>query len=82
MSTEISSELEAFRRFLDEQFESGCADLTPEESLELWRTQQRERAEANEGIRRGLEDLKAGRGQALSEFAADFRKKNNIPPGS
>jgi hypothetical protein len=79
MSTDISNDLEAFRRFLDQQIESGCTNLSPEESLELWRAQQRDRAQANERIKRGLEDLKAGRGQPLAEFAADFRKKNNVP---
>jgi hypothetical protein len=82
MSTNVHNELEAFRHFIDQQLEGGCVDLTPEESLDLWRSQQRERVEANEGIHRALEDLAAGRGQPLSEFAADFREKNNIPQDS
>jgi hypothetical protein len=32
-----------------------------------------------EGIRRGLADMKAGRGGTLAEFDAEFRAKHNIP---
>lgn len=79
MATKSTSELKAFRHFLDRQMENGRRGLTPEECVELWRSEQRERAAANEGIRRGLRDMKAGRGQPLEEFAAEFRKKNNLP---
>ena len=34
---------------------------------------------AVEGIRRGLEDMKAGRGRPLEEFEAEFRAKWNMP---
>ena len=42
MSSENSRDLLAFRHFLDEQIENGCADLSPRESLELWQARQRE----------------------------------------
>jgi hypothetical protein len=38
-----------------------------------------ERAEAIEGIRQGLESMRAGRGMPVDEFAAKFRKKHNLP---
>ena len=38
-----------------------------------------ERAEAIEGIRQGLESMRAGRGMPLREFAAKFAKKHNLP---
>lgn len=39
----------------------------------------RDRLETIAGIRRGLEDMKHGRGQSLEEFEAEFRKKHDIP---
>lgn len=32
-----------------------------------------------EGIRRGLEDMKMGRGRSFEEFDKEFRAKHNIP---
>lgn len=36
-------------------------------------------AEATEGIRRGYEDVKAGRTRPATEFLADLRRKHDIP---
>ena len=38
-----------------------------------------DRAEAIEGIRRGLEEMKAGLGRPAEEFFAEMREKYNIP---
>lgn len=38
-----------------------------------------DRAEAIEGIRRGLEQMEAGQSRPLGEFDASMRKKYNIP---
>ena len=35
--------------------------------------------EATEGIRRGYEDVKAGRTRPAAEFLADMRRKHDIP---
>ena len=35
--------------------------------------------EATEGIRRGYEDVKAGRTRTAAEFLADMRRKHDIP---
>ena len=72
------TELADFSRFLTEQLSSGETDITPEQALELWRTIQREREDANEGIRRGLEDVRAGRGDPLDQYVSGFKKANNI----
>jgi predicted transcriptional regulator len=42
-----------------------------------WEAQ--DRAEAIEGIRRGLEDVAAGRVRPLAEFIAEQRAKHNLP---
>ncbi|MGH9914021.1 MAG: type II toxin-antitoxin system Phd/YefM family antitoxin [Pyrinomonadaceae bacterium] len=39
----------------------------------------KDRIEAIEGIRRGLADMKAGRGTPSDKFFAEFFAKNNIP---
>ena len=39
-----------------------------------------DRAEAIEGIRRGLEDMEAGRGRPAKEFFEGLREKHNITP--
>jgi predicted transcriptional regulator len=36
-------------------------------------------AEATDGIRRGYEDVKAGRTRPAAEFLADMRRKHEIP---
>lgn len=38
-----------------------------------------DRAEAIEGIRRGLEQMEAGLGRPAEEFFAELRQKHNIP---
>ena len=82
MSTQSQAELQAFYGFLSEQLNGGQVDLSPEESVELWRSVQREQAEANEGIRRGLEDARAGRIRPAEEFLAEFRQQNGLSDDS
>lgn len=72
-------EIDRFHRFVDETADNGGADLSLEELLRLCGAEQRERDQANEGIRRGLQELEAGLGRPLDEFAAEFRKRNSIP---
>jgi hypothetical protein len=75
------SELADFNRFLSERLSAGDSSLSPEEALKLWRSIQHEREQANEGIRRGLEDVRAERGQPLSEYLNEFKVTNNITDG-
>jgi predicted transcriptional regulator len=47
--------------------------------------QQREEAEETrvlEGIRQGLEDMRAGRGRPAEEVFEDIRREFNLPPDS
>ena len=39
-----------------------------------------DRAEAVEGIRRGLASMKRGEGRPLEDFIGEMRRKYNIPP--
>jgi L-alanine-DL-glutamate epimerase-like enolase superfamily enzyme len=71
------TELVAFRDFLDGQIASGRTDLTPEESLDLWRESL---AQSVAAVNKALADLRAGEtGQPLREFIAEFRAQNQIP---
>ena len=40
------------------------------------------RADANEGIRQGLDDVAHGRTRPAREFFADFEARNGIPPSN
>ncbi len=48
----------------------------------LRRQQEAEEARVLEGIRRGLEDMRAGRTQPLAEAFADIRRNLDLPHGS
>ena len=41
-----------------------------------------DRAEAIAGIRRGLDDMRAGRGRPFTEFVKEMRERYNIPESS
>jgi hypothetical protein len=40
------------------------------------------RADANEGIRQGLDDVAHGRTRPAREFFDEFRRKHGIPPSN
>ena len=69
--------------FIHTQLQSGrfsSADDVIDEALELLkRREEREKALDLEGIRRGLEDMRAGRTQPLDEAFADIRRELNLP---
>jgi len=73
------NELESFRQFLDFQLSSGRAEMTPEESVSLWRESQ-EYGESVDAIKKAIQDLEAGdRGKPLQQFIDEFRAQHNIP---
>ena len=77
MSVHEASPLENFHRFVGEQLRaSRSANISPEETLVLWR----ERQETIEAIREGLDDVEAGRGKPLDEFLRDFENRHRIAP--
>jgi predicted transcriptional regulator len=46
----------------------------------LRQREEAEEAQVLEGIRRGLEDMRAGRGRPAEEVFAEIRKELNLPP--
>jgi hypothetical protein len=69
MSTTVKDDLRSFHEFVGRQLDNGGADLTPEQVLTLWR----ERLEVIESVRRGLEDVEAGRTRPADEVLAELR---------
>jgi hypothetical protein len=82
MATEHIDELRAFRDFVDAQLGDGGSSLTPEECLGFWvfeNLSDEEREEYIVWIRRGLEDLDAGRTRPAREALAELRRFRSLP---
>ena len=83
MNTNLPKDLE---RFVQAKVRSGrftSSDEAITEAVCLLR--QREEAEETrvlEGIRQGLEDMRAGRGRPAEEVFEDIRREFNLPPDS
>jgi hypothetical protein len=77
------NELDAFHRFVGVQLANGGSTLTPEECLDLWRSQHPLDEEIDAGIeaiQEALDDMEAGdSGQPLEEFLAEFRAQRRSP---
>jgi putative addiction module CopG family antidote len=83
MSTHLPADLE---RFIEAKVRSGRFSSSDEvivAAVRLLRDQEdREEARVLEGIRQGLEDVRAGRSQPLAEAFADIRRDLNLPDGA
>ncbi len=83
MNTNLPKDLE---RFVQAKVRSGRFTSSDEAITEAVRLlQQREEAEETrvlEGIRQGLEDMRAGRGRPAEEVFEDIRREFNLPPDS
>ncbi len=83
MNTNLPKDLE---RFVQAKVRSGrftSSDEAITAAVRLLR--QREEAEETrvlEGIRQGLEDMRAGRGRPAEEVFEDIRREFNLPPDS
>jgi putative addiction module CopG family antidote len=83
MNTHLPADLE---QFVQAKVRSGrftSSDEAMATAVRLLRQQEEaEEARALEGIRQGLDDLRAGRTQPLAEAFADIRHDLNLPQGS
>jgi hypothetical protein len=78
MSIDRANDLQAFREFLDARLANGSNGSTLDEILELWdyeNSPQEEREETLKAIRRGLDDMHAGRTVDAFESAERLRRK-------
>ncbi len=69
MAVELKDDLESFHRFVEEQLINGGAKLSPEQVLAIWR----ERLETIESVRRGIEDVEAGRTRPAEDVIQELR---------
>jgi len=83
MNINLPKDLE---RFVQAKVRSGRFTSSDEAITEAVRLlQQREEAQETrvlEGIRQGLEDMRARRGRPAEEVFEDIRREFNLPPGS
>ena len=80
MSSSGSHDLLAFRRFLDEQIESGHVNLTPKETLDLWEARQRETDQGLAALETALPQMEIGdNGKELDELVAEIESRNDHP---
>jgi predicted transcriptional regulator len=71
MTFEVKTDLEGFSEFVRMQVANASVSLSPEHVLAMWR----ERAETIEAIRRGMEDVEAGRVTPADEVLEKLRKE-------
>ena len=71
MAIEVNNDLETFHRFIAEQLKNGGPKLSPEQVLAMWR----ERPETIRSVRRGLEDVEAGRTAPAKEVVHELRQE-------
>jgi hypothetical protein len=80
----LTADLTGFHAFVGEQLKQGKLGLSPEEALDIWRTDHplpEDFEETVEALREALDDLKAGDlGRPFEEFDVEFRARHNIPP--
>ena len=83
MNTNLPKDLE---RFVQAKVRSGrftSSDEAITEAVRLLRQwEEAEEARVLEGIHRGLEDMRAGRGRPAEEVVEDIRRAFNLPPDS
>jgi predicted transcriptional regulator len=72
-------EIERFSRFAQERVHQSDPPPTLEECLEMWRAE-REREETVASIRRGKEDIAAGRSMSLEEMDRRIRQEFGYSP--
>ncbi|MEX2305991.1 MAG: hypothetical protein WD738_00250 [Pirellulales bacterium] len=74
-------DLDSFHRFAQQKLQNGGA-VSIEELFDLWRIEHpspEEQEEIHAAIRRGLADIKAGRGRPTEDVMSELRRKYNLP---
>ena len=72
-------DIDSFHRFAVEKLSNGATEFTLEECLCMWRTE-REEAETVDSVRRGEQDIEAGRHHTLDEVGEEIRKRFGRTP--
>ena len=83
MATDRANDLRAFRDFADLKLGHGEGELTLDEALDLWESENQtpaERAATVQAVREALDDMRAGdTGIAAGEVISELRRKHNLP---
>jgi len=83
MKTQLPADLEQFVQAKVRSGRFSSADEAITAAVRLLRQQEEaEEARVLEGIRQGLEDMRAGRTQPLADAFADIRRDLNLPHSS
>ena len=84
MPTNIENELASFHKFLTERLKEDEVDLSPEEALDLWRSEHptlREQSETVMALREALNDMDRGdRGISFEQFDREFQQRKATTP--
>src|SRR5271157_2810652 len=81
MNTHLPADLEQFVQAKVRSGRFASPDEAITAAVRLLRQQEEaEEARVLEGIRQGLEDMRAGRGRPAEEVFADIRREFNLPP--
>ena len=81
MATDRSNDLQAFRDFADALLANRGAGMTLEEALDRWEYEhspEEEKEETVRAIRRGLDDMYAGRTRPAEEVLGELCRKHGI----
>jgi hypothetical protein len=84
MATDRANDLRAFKHYIDEQLSNGGAEMTLDEALIHWETENQtdeEKEDTLRAIEQGFSDLTAGRTRPFEDFDREFRSKHGLPPG-
>jgi hypothetical protein len=74
MTTQASTDLEGFARFLQQKLDVDATAFSPDQVLAQWR----ERAETIDAVRDGIRAVDVGRTKPIDQFAEDFRARHDI----
>ena len=81
MNTHLPEDLEQFVKAKVKSGRFSSSDEAITEAVRLLRQhEEAEEARVLEGIRHGLEDMRAGRGRPAEEVFAEIRRDLNLPP--
>jgi hypothetical protein len=82
MSGDVESELASFHRFVADALQHGRGDVSPEEAIDLWRSQcpaESDFEETVSAVQEALQDMENGdRGVAFEQFDRDFRQRHKL----
>jgi len=82
MSSNIEGELASFHRFVSDQLRQPGGGISPEEAIDLWRSQHPASSDFDEtvaAVAEALQDMEDGDpGIAFEQFDREFRERHKL----